>query len=188
MSATNPGCVRVDHLRVDGAPEAKPAQAGKGAGSMRVVSARDVGTPGGPWPVGERSAAIVHPHRPRREQGGSGCGGGDGDRAAWARRQHSLGVCLEEELVHDCSAMTSSCKVKRPKTCRGRTFHIDAETRAMLKGRCDETDERAAAAGLDLVAVEIPRPVLSFTPSPPRSNGINYYRNIVSRLRRKRGA
>ena len=24
MSATNPGCVRVDHLRVDGAPEAKP--------------------------------------------------------------------------------------------------------------------------------------------------------------------
>ena len=58
----------------------------------------------------------------------------------------------------------------------------------MLKGRCDETDERAAAAGLDLVAVEIPRPVLSFTPSPPRSNGINYYRNIVSRLRRKRGA
>jgi integrase len=48
------------------------------------------------------------------------------------------------------SAVTSSGKVKATKTYRGRTFHIDAATAAMLKRHCEEMNAMAKAAGLEL--------------------------------------
>src|ERR1700683_4835861 len=61
-------------------------------------------------------------------------------------------VASRKSQITIASAITSSGKVKGTKTRRNRTFHIDAETVAMLKRHCDEMDERAAAAGLELAA------------------------------------
>jgi integrase len=58
---------------------------------------------------------------------------------AWKRNQITI-----------ASAVSSSGKVKATKTRRSRTFHIDAETTAMLKRHCDQLNERAAAAGVEL--------------------------------------
>ena len=60
---------------------------------------------------------------------------------AWRRNQITI-----------ASAITSSGKVKATKTRRSRTFHVDAETTAMLKRHCDQMNERAAAAGVELAA------------------------------------
>jgi len=48
------------------------------------------------------------------------------------------------------SAITSSGKVKATKTRRSRTFHVDAETTAMLKRHRDQMNKRAAAAEVQL--------------------------------------
>ena len=48
------------------------------------------------------------------------------------------------------SAISPSGKVKATKTRRNRTFHIDAQTTAMLKRHCHQLNERAAAAGIEL--------------------------------------
>src|SRR5580698_1648726 len=48
------------------------------------------------------------------------------------------------------AAITSKGKVKSTKTRRGRTFHVDAETIAMLQRHCDHMDERAHIAGVKL--------------------------------------
>ncbi len=61
-------------------------------------------------------------------------------------------VASRKNQITIASAITSSGKVKGTKTRRSRTFHIDAETTAMLKRHCDEMDERAAASGLELAA------------------------------------
>jgi integrase len=48
------------------------------------------------------------------------------------------------------TAVTASKRVKGPKTRRQRSFHLDAETLAMLKDVCDAMDKRAVLAGVDL--------------------------------------
>jgi integrase len=48
------------------------------------------------------------------------------------------------------TAITSKGKVKSTKTRRGRTFHVDAETIAMLQRHCHHMDERARTAGVEL--------------------------------------
>jgi integrase len=50
------------------------------------------------------------------------------------------------------TAITSKGKVKSTKTRRGRTFHVDAETIAMLQRHCDHLDERARTAGIELAS------------------------------------
>jgi integrase len=60
------------------------------------------------------------------------------------------GVAWRKNQITVASAITSSGKVKTTKTRRSRTFHIDAETTAMLKRHCDLMDERAAAAGVEM--------------------------------------
>jgi hypothetical protein len=49
-------------------------------------------------------------------------------------------------------AVSSAGKVKSTKTRRERTFHIDVETTAMLRRHCDQLNETAASAGVDLAA------------------------------------
>ena len=61
-------------------------------------------------------------------------------------------VAWRKNQITIASAITSSGKVKATKTRRSRTFHIDAETTAMLKRHCDQMNERAAAAGVELAA------------------------------------
>jgi integrase len=60
------------------------------------------------------------------------------------------GVNWSKRLVTIDSAVTSSGKVKPTKTYRGRTFHIDAATTAMLKRHCNQMDVTAKAGGLEL--------------------------------------
>jgi integrase len=48
------------------------------------------------------------------------------------------------------SAISSTGKVKSTKTRRGRTFHVDVDTIAMLHRHCDHMDERARSAGVVL--------------------------------------
>ena len=50
------------------------------------------------------------------------------------------------------TAVTATGKVKSTKTRRGRTFHVDPETIAMLARHCDDIDERAVTDGLELAA------------------------------------
>ena len=60
------------------------------------------------------------------------------------------GVAWRKNQITVPSAIISSGKVKTTKTRRSWTFHIDAETTAMLKRHCDLMDERAAAAGVEM--------------------------------------
>jgi integrase len=46
------------------------------------------------------------------------------------------------------TAISSTGKIKSTKTRRGRTFHVDADTIAMLQRHCDHMDERARTAGV----------------------------------------
>jgi integrase len=55
----------------------------------------------------------------------------------------------ELRIVVD-TAVTSSKRVKGPKTRRQRIFHVDADTMAMLKAVCDAMDERAALASVSI--------------------------------------
>jgi integrase len=48
------------------------------------------------------------------------------------------------------SAVTASGKVKNTKTLRSRTFHVDAETIAMLKRHCRQVDDKIRAAGIEI--------------------------------------
>ncbi len=48
------------------------------------------------------------------------------------------------------SAIGESGRVKTTKTRRGRTFHVDGETMAMLRRHCDRLDERASESGREL--------------------------------------
>jgi integrase len=48
------------------------------------------------------------------------------------------------------TAVTASRRVKGPKTRRQRSFHVDADTMAMLKNVCEAMDERAVLAGVDI--------------------------------------
>lgn len=61
-------------------------------------------------------------------------------------------VAWKKNQITVASAITSAGKVKTTKTRQSRTFHIDPETIAMLKRHCDETKQRAADVGVDLVA------------------------------------
>jgi integrase len=60
-------------------------------------------------------------------------------------------VAWKKNQITVDTAITSKGKVKSTKTRRGRTFHVDAETIAMLKRHCDQMDERAHLAGAGLV-------------------------------------
>jgi integrase len=59
-------------------------------------------------------------------------------------------VAWKKNQITVDTAITSKGKVKSTKTRRGRTFHVDAETIAMLKRHCDQMDERAHTAGVEL--------------------------------------
>jgi integrase len=48
------------------------------------------------------------------------------------------------------TAISSTGKVKSTKTRRGRTFHVDADTIAMLQRHCEYVDDRASTAGVEL--------------------------------------
>jgi integrase len=61
-------------------------------------------------------------------------------------------VAWKKNQITVDTAISSSGKVKATKTRRGRTFHVDAETIAMLKRDCSSMDERAQAAGVELAA------------------------------------
>ena len=61
-------------------------------------------------------------------------------------------VAWKKNQITVDTAITSKGKVKSTKTRRGRTFHVDAETIAMLQRHCDHMDERARTAGVELAA------------------------------------
>ncbi len=61
-------------------------------------------------------------------------------------------VAWRKNQITIASAVTSSGKVKTTKTRRSRTFHVDAETTAMLKRHYNRMKERAAAASVELAA------------------------------------
>jgi integrase len=61
-------------------------------------------------------------------------------------------VLWEELRITVDSSVSESKRVKGPKTRRQRSFHLDADTMAMLRRLCDEMDERAVLAGNDLCA------------------------------------
>jgi len=50
------------------------------------------------------------------------------------------------------TAITSKGKVKSTKTRQGRTFHVDADTIAILQRHCNHMDERARAEGVEIDA------------------------------------
>ncbi len=54
-------------------------------------------------------------------------------------------VAWKKNQITVDTAISSKGKVKSTKTRRGRTFHVDAETIAMLQRHCDHMDERARA-------------------------------------------
>ena len=56
-----------------------------------------------------------------------------------------------QRIVVD-AAISESRRVKSTKTRRQRSFHVDAETMAMLGRVCQEMDERAAQAGVEVCA------------------------------------
>ncbi len=61
-------------------------------------------------------------------------------------------VAWKKNQITIASAVSSSGKIKTTKTRQSRTFHIDAETTAMLKRHCDQMHERAAEARVALAA------------------------------------
>jgi integrase len=61
-------------------------------------------------------------------------------------------VAWQKNQITVDTAVTSKGKVKSTKTRRGRTFHVDAETIAMLQRHCDHMDERARSAGIEVAA------------------------------------
>jgi integrase len=61
-------------------------------------------------------------------------------------------VAWKKNQITVDTAISSTGKVKSTKTRRGRTFHVDAETVAMLKRHCDRMDELAHAASLEIAA------------------------------------
>ena len=61
-------------------------------------------------------------------------------------------VAWRKNQITIASAVTSSGKVKTTKNRRSRTFHVDAETTAMLKRHYNQMKERAAATSAELAA------------------------------------
>ena len=61
-------------------------------------------------------------------------------------------VAWRKNQITIASAVSSSGKIKTTKTGQSRTFHVDAETTAMLKRHYQQMNERAAAAGVELAA------------------------------------
>ena len=61
-------------------------------------------------------------------------------------------VAWRKNQITIASAVTSSGKIKTTKTRQSRTFHVDAETTAMLKRHYNQMEERASAAGVELAA------------------------------------
>lgn len=61
-------------------------------------------------------------------------------------------VAWRKKQITIASAISSSGKVKATKTRQSRTFHIDADTIAMLKRHCDQMSKKAADAGTELAA------------------------------------
>jgi integrase len=61
-------------------------------------------------------------------------------------------VAWNKNQITIATAISSTGKVKATKTRKERTFHVDAETIAMLKRHCDLMNERALAAGLKIAA------------------------------------
>ena len=61
-------------------------------------------------------------------------------------------VAWKKNQITVDTAITSKGKVKSTKTRRGRTFHVDAETIAMLQRHCDHMDERARTVGVELAS------------------------------------
>jgi integrase len=62
-------------------------------------------------------------------------------------------VSLKKKQITVDTAISSTGKVKSTKTRRGRTFHVDGDTIAMLQRHCVHMDERARAAGVALGTV-----------------------------------
>jgi len=60
------------------------------------------------------------------------------------------GVAWTKNRITVDSAISESGRVKSTKTRRERTFHVDAETIAMLQRHCETQDEAARAAGIEL--------------------------------------
>ena len=61
-------------------------------------------------------------------------------------------VAWQRNQITIATTISSYGEVKTTKTRRSRTFHIGAETVAMLKRHRDQMDERASAAAVDLMA------------------------------------
>jgi integrase len=59
-------------------------------------------------------------------------------------------VAWKKDQITVDTAITSKRKVKSTKTSRGRTFHVDSETIAMLQRHCDSMDEQARVAGVEI--------------------------------------
>ncbi len=62
------------------------------------------------------------------------------------------GIAWSKNQITVDSAIGESGRVKATKTRRGRTFHLDAETMAMLRRHCNRLDERASETGHQLGA------------------------------------
>jgi integrase len=62
------------------------------------------------------------------------------------------GVNWTKNRITVATAIDESKQVKVTKTRRSRTFHVDAETVAMLRRHCELADERAEAAGVEMAA------------------------------------
>ncbi len=61
-------------------------------------------------------------------------------------------VAWKKNQITVDTAITSKGKVKSTKTHQGRTFHVDADTIAMLQRHCNHMDERARAEGVEIDA------------------------------------
>jgi integrase len=75
-------------------------------------------------------------------------------------------VSLKKKQITVDTAISSTGKVKSTKTRRGRTFHVDGDTIAMLQRHCVHMDERARAAGVAATGVRVPLVAVVVDPTP----------------------
>ncbi len=59
-------------------------------------------------------------------------------------------VAWKKNQITVDTAISSKGKIKSTKTRQGRTFHVDAETTAMLQRHCSQMDQRAHTAGVEV--------------------------------------
>ncbi len=101
------------------------------------------------------------------------------------RRGELVGIRRSRVLWTDLrivvdTAVTSSKRVKGPKTCHQRSFHVDGDTMAMLKEVCDGMDERAIIAGVDVCSDPY---VFSLAPDCSRPIPPDYFTKQVGVLK-----